>query len=377
LRKPKRTVFQQSLRDVEKSVSGALFLLLNPQTVDEKTSIRAYFAAGVCYELERHGAVSRAALTAQLSPIQLNAFEQLELATPDEISTTPFLRVAMVFGFLVKGSHTSDTAVFDATIAAWFQLSYNYVAGRLRGDLPSPVVDWGRRELEFRERLKSLASAPSFRVNLKQASFQILDGQTVKGQATLEVLGLFSADEESYQAGWAAPTIPMEARPYPVLGCASQLYRVSPVEAQSEAHRCGALAGVQYVFEYPVGSELQFLGLGRIESVADSSSFGEEDVRPEVMAKIRDLESSLSSKSPERVADLFLAHAQALTRRLSLFESGSQGYLKLEETTLVLKALGKGIRTQSYLGGTRSELGKGERRDLSKELTRLQTIWSG
>jgi len=369
---------QQTLREVEKSVSGALFLLLQCGSTEAKTSLRAALTAAVCYELEQHGIVSRSDLSKQLSPTQLSALEKLEARQPNESCPVEYLRVAKLLAPLAGVDVSSDLEQVQAQLTALLQLSCRYATARLRNEPEPPLTDWGRRDIEFRERLQSLASGPSFRVKFEEARFEVLDGDTVKGEAALEVLGLYRPEQQSYEAGWGARSVPAKARPLPVLGCASQLFRIDALQAQSEAQRCASLSKAHYLFEYTKGDSVFFLGLSGITEVkgASTSAFSEDDVRPEVLAVLRELEQSLSSRTPERLCDLFRSHSQALSRRLSLFEEGSGPAQKLDRTAQTLADLGKGIKTRSFFGSGRDQLGRRERSKLATEIEQLRSVWA-
>ena len=75
---PKRTALQQAVREIEKSVSGALFLLFYAETAEQKVALRSIFVAATCYQAQLQLVVTPSQLHRELSESQLSFYRTLE-----------------------------------------------------------------------------------------------------------------------------------------------------------------------------------------------------------------------------------------------------------------------------------------------------------
>lgn len=364
MRKPKRSPLQQSLRDAEKSVSGALLLYFPEADGNQKASLRQAFVAAVCVELiAADGPLTELGLRGQLSEGQAQAFQNM--------------KGGPLNGFLdlVRAAGLSVPPGFPPQVLIWLELACRYVNSVLQREKEPPTVDWGRREIEFREQMGKWGQGARYHLGLPKGRLEIRTQGGTVAHAQVQVLGTYREQAGHYLAGWSDSSLPEVSRPLPVMGCASQLFRAEPIQALSEAQRSAWLCGVKYLIQHESDQKTLFLGVGTLESESQVDAFSEDDVSPEVLAKLQNLERSLSRRTPERIAGLFQSHSQELERRLSLFAPSSAVAMKLTKTAENLGKLGKDIKIHSLLGGKRDSLGGSEKRDLSAKIQELRSEW--
>jgi hypothetical protein len=350
-----------ALREAERTVSGALFLLLSPSDAAAKTELRSRFSAGVCATLIRAKQLTSKQAQAQLSETQLAYLNSLSLDEPD------FMKP--VWGeWLFAGD-----SIREFTLFAWLEAGSVYVAGRVRGEPEPPRVDWAQREQEFRQNLSGFSGKAT--IDLKSGVMQVAEQQGVVAQARIRVLGSFQEQTKQYLAGWADPSLSDEVRPFPVFGCASQLFRLDLTGARSEARRAAWLGEFPYLWEYSHGDSLLFLGVGRMESVVTSAKFQLRDVLPEMVARFEALEKDLSRREPERLRDTFRAQGEEVRRLAGLFEPETPHLSLISDTSEVLLEIAREIKTETLFGRNRSSLSSGETRDIRGRLSELGRRW--
>jgi hypothetical protein len=358
-RRPQRTLLQAALREAERSLSGALFLLFPSSSTEQKRELRARLVAGLC-----HGLILRKQLTMLQAEKQLST---TQLSFLSALSTDPGTALQQLWQPYDRSNL--------GRLASWTELGVAYVAKRLRREPDPPAVDWGQREQELRGLLSSYPGEVS--VELKEGRLKIVDGRKVSAEAPLEVIGTYTGTEKLYRAGWADQSVEPGARPLPVPGCASQLFRLDLTTARSEARRAAWLSHTSYLLEFTQGDRLSFLGFEKPQPRKTANTFQTADLRPEMLARFKAVEQALKIRQPERLKDLFLSQSQEVERLLSLFENNTNGELKVQKTADTLRAMGDSITTRTLLGGNRSHLRSRESERLLNSIQSLQELWEG
>lgn len=367
---PKRTALQQAVREIEKSVSGALFLLFYAETAEQKVALRSIFVAATCYQAQLQLVVTPSQLHRELSESQLSFYRTLE---KDPKGDLPVWMVAQYSAF---GRLRPDEGnLWAKDLATWLYLAQRYLGRRVKGESGPPEVDWGRREIALRERLRQMGSNLDTVVDLEGGKLRLLREGAEVGTADLEVIGIHLPQEKAYHAGWVSELIPRKSRPVPALGCASHLFRVEPHQVLSEAHRCAGVLSCEYHLIQTDSDRSLHLGLRNLQETGHQVTFEVDDVRDEVLAKVRKLEQFAANQEPRRVVELLTAHIQELERRQTLFSPASRGYELLSQTVVAMEELKKGIRVDSFLGLKKSSLGRDESQQLSKVAEELKEKW--
>ena len=381
MRKPQKTPFQLALREAERSVSGALFRAFVVKGAREKALLRNLFSAVLASQL------SRSVLNPNKTLSQLSESQRVEFLALEErlqakgVSNGESVLKESVAWFLERNSVSSAQELETVNsqsfgeVLLWVSMAQVHVERKLRQEPDPEAVDWGRRELEFRTKVAQLGPKVSCRVELASASFQLLGDGAVLAESSLQVLGVYWQDKEQYEAGWGMPDLSQAARPLPVMGCASELFRATLSEARSESRFCAWRSSVDYIFEHETQEGLYFLGLSNLTDTNLVAQFELSDIRDEVLAKLAELQSSLLRHEPERARDLFREHSQTLSRRLTLFSRNSESYRRLEELCDGLKDLSEGIDLRSFFGGKRDSVRSKDERRLKAKLGELQKAW--
>lgn len=342
-------------------MSGALFLLLPGETPEQKVDLRARFSAGVCALLIKRRLITNLQVEKQLSGDQLEILREL----PSEQNPPP----EVLWGHWLDGRPLSDGSI----LSAWIQLGADFVGSSLRDEPEPPAVDWGQREQEFQAQLASFPG--KVEIDLAGAHLRISQGTTVTAQSPIQVMGTYHLDEKAYLAGWADPQLTAAARPLPVFGCASQLFRIEPVEAASEAHRAAWLGRVRHLLPFSRPERVYFLGLESLAAPGSSTSFGRDDLRPEMLSRVKTLLKAVQHYEPERVKSMLTAQGQEVERLLPLVETHRATKTLLQTSAETLYTLADRISTHNLVGGRRSEVRSKDRDLLEKELSQLSANW--
>ncbi|MCA9781550.1 MAG: hypothetical protein KC800_32755, partial [Candidatus Eremiobacteraeota bacterium] len=306
-RRPQKTPLQRALREAERSVSGALFLLLEPRDADAKVDLRSRFAAGLC-----------AILIAQKHLTTLQAEKQLSEGQLEVLRTLPEGEVPSPQ--LLWGEWLNSERSIAATLGTWLELGSRYVSARLRDEAEPSPIDWSRRDQEMLQQFSSFPGKTVLR--LETGLVQIVEQDRVTAQATVEVLGSYDETTLTYLAGWSDPELPAVARPLPIFGCASQLFRLTLVEAQSEARRACWLGKVYYLYEAVKDSRHYFLGLDKLEGSGFDSNFGKSDFSTEMLARVETIRKAATHMEPDRFKGLLTSQSQEV-RRLAQLADGN------------------------------------------------------
>jgi hypothetical protein len=360
-RRPQKTPLQAALRQAERSVSGALFLLFSTEDPNQKVDLRARFVSGVCSVLIYKKRLTMLQAEKQLKPTQLNILRQL----PEHRRPPPDI----LWGDWVQGRDPS----VGATLGSWLELGASYVAGSLRKEPPPTAVDWGQREQELNAQFSSYPG--KIHVDLGTGLLRLVDGQTVCAQSALQVVGSYRAAAKSYLAGWADPTLSQRVRPLPIFGCASQLFRLELVDAQSEAHRAAWLGGVLYLFEHRLSDRVYFLGLDKLEEPGSNAGYEIEDLRPEMFSRVETLLRAADHYEPERMKSLLNSQSQEVRRLLPLVEGNRAVSTQVSITADILEEVATRVSTHNLLGVRRSELSGKDREMVQKELSQMRQGW--
>lgn len=352
-------------------MSGALFVLFLADTPEQKTNLRAIFVAATAYQARLKLAVTHRALTNELSDAQRAYYLELENS---EVRDLPSWIVAKysTFGKL-KPDQDGNWA---KALATWIYLSQRYLARRLKNESEPKAVDWGRREQALRERLRQMGPNVSTVVNLEDGSLRILSEQREAGKAELEILGVYFPESKTYHAGWALRWVPWCSRPVPALGCASHLFRAEGHQVTAEVQRSGAILGSEYLLVKPEEGRELHLGLRSLTAANSEVRFEVADVRQEVLAKLDKLQQFASTQEPKRTVEFITAQIQDLGRLKNLFQPGARGYQLLEESSDQLTEVKLQLRTESFLGLSKSSLSRDEVRLTEACLDKLRTSWS-
>ena len=367
---PKRTILQQAVREIEKSVSGALFLLFVAETTEQKVALRSIFVAAVCYQAQRQLAVIPSQLQRDLTESQLSFYRRLEENPKGDLAVWIVAQYS-AFGRL----RPDEESLWAKDLATWLYLAQRYLEHRVKGESGPPEVDWGRRESALRERLRQMGSPPATVVDLEGGKLRFLRDGAEVGTAELEVIGVYFPEQKAYQAGWVLPWIPRKSRPVPALGCASQLFRVEPHQVLSKVHRSAAVLACEYHLVQNEPDRSLHLGLRNIQETGHQVTFEVQDVRNEVLAKVRKFEQFASTQEPRRVVELLTAQIQELERRQTLFSPTSPGYELLSQTVKAMEELKQGLRVDTFLGLKKSSLSREESRQVGKVAEELRTKW--
>lgn len=342
-----------------------------------KAVLRSYFVALVAFELTLTSGPGAQAQSV-LSESQMIAFEELSSYVSTK-STTFELRIDWTFQKMYRVLSPApivDIEAFKQKLYLWSQLAIKHVQDSLRGEPLPPEVNWGRRELAFREILSGLGQGAQYRVELSQGEVLFQHQGVIKNRFECQVLGRFEGGAKTYLAGWAIPDISEMLRPVPVMGCFGQLSRVNRSDALAEARRCAWLMEVEYIVEHSTSSFVYYLGLEPPRSGAETSAFDEDDIRPEVLGQLRDLSFSLQSRSAKRVKDLFRSHSETLRRRVALFPPADPLVERIVETAVSLEEMGQKITTQTLLGRTRDKVRSRQAKEFAARLAKLEETWS-
>lgn len=358
-RRPQKTPLQRALREAERTVSGALFLLLEPPGPEAKADLRARFVAGLCAILIVQRQLTARQVQNQLNPSQLKIFNSLP---PDQAPSPEAL-----WGRL-PGRETA------ASLGTWLELGSRYVAGQLRGEEEPESVDWGRREQEMTELFSSFQGATE--LDFPGGLLKIVHRGTVSAQAQMEVIGTYHRDSRSFLAGWADPQVPKASRPLPVFGCASQLFRLDLVHARSEAQRTARLGRMRYLYEHQDPDRCLFLGLQKLDAVGSSAAFSLADFQPEMQTRIEIILKAAEHLKPERLKGLINSKSQEVQRLVPLVQSEPSLRRHLQETADTLQSLAQEIDTHLILGLGRSTISGRDKERLGEKLAKLREAWT-
>jgi uncharacterized protein DUF6882 len=297
----------------------------------------------------------------QLKPVQLQLLCQL--------TERAHLHPESLWGDWLLGREP----VVAANLSSWLELGANYVAGVLRQEAKPPAVDWGRREQELNTQLASYPG--KIEIDLENGTLVVVKDRTISAQSSVQVLGTYDEKAKSYLSGWSDPSLSRKVRPLPIFGCASQLFRIDWVDAQSEAHRAGWLGKVRFVFEYRRSDRVLFLGLERPEEPGSGATYEKKDLTPEMSARVETLLKALDRYDPERIKSLLKSQSQEV-HRLVLLVKGNQAVGSLLTITAeTLEDLATRISTQNMLGVHRTNLTSRDRELLKEELSQIRLSW--
>ena len=355
-RRPQKTPLQRGLRQAERSVSGALFLLLAAGRPEQKVELRARFVSGVCRLLIERKVLTMLQAEKQLNQVQLEFLRGL-------------FQGASAWGDWLAGRDPS----VEATLSGWLQLGANYVAGVLRDEPSPPAVDWGQREQELSAQFSS--SPGKVEIDLEEGFVRLVKNRSVLAESQAQVLGTYRFEQRNYLSGWSDPQVSQRARPLPVFGCASQLFRLELVEARSEAHRAAWLAGIRYVFEHRRGQDVVFLGLDRPEKPATGSVYEKKDLAPEMISRVETLLRASEHYEPDRMRSLLRSQGQEVERLLPLVNPSSSIHSLMLGTAEALNGLSTRVSTHNLLGVRRSDLSRKDQEMMETELSEIRLSW--
>jgi len=360
-RRPQKTLLQRALREAERSVSGALFLLLQPPDAAAKADLRTRFVAGVCAILVvwKHLTILQA--EKQLSEGQLNLFRSL----PENEFPSP----TALWGAWLDREEPSTAA----SLGSWLELGSRYVSARIRQEAEPAPIDWSRREQEMLQQFSAFQGRTV--LDLASGKVRIVDHDVVTAEAAVEVLGSFQPESSTYLAGWADPSVPRAARPLPVFGCPSRLHRLQLVEARSEARRACWLGRIHYLHEVVQKDRHYFLGLEKLNGVHTEASFGKADFTPEMLARLETIRRAARHMEPERFRGLLVSQSQEVRRLTQLVQESPNLRAALTATAESLKSLAEQVETHRLLGIERSELSGKNREQLQKSLADIGALW--
>ncbi len=361
-RRPQKTPLQRALREAERSVSGALFLLLNPSDAASKADLRARFVAGVCAILVVWKHLTTLQLERQLNEGQLDVFRAL----PENEYPSP----SALWGSWLEGQGPPTAA----SLGSWLELGSRYVSARIRQEAEPAPIDWSRREQEMLHQFSSFQGRTE--LDLENGSVRIVHHDTATAEAAVEVLGSFQPDTSTYLAGWADPAVPPAARPLPVFGCPSQLFRLQLVEARSEARRACWLGRIHFLYEIVQDDRHFFLGLDKLNGIHSTARFGRSDFSPEMMARVGTLRKAAKHMDPERFKGLLTSQSQEVRRLTQLVQESPKLSAAMTDTADALKSVAEKIETHRMLGLERSELSGKNREQLEKALVEIEAFWS-
>ena len=362
-RRPQKTLLQRALREAERSVSGALFLLLQPPDADSKAELRARFVSGICFILIAWKHLTSLQVEKQLNEGQLQVFRTLpESEIPDPAT-------------LWAGWLDAREPATAASLGTWLELGSRYVSARIRQEAEPAPIDWSRREQEMLQQFSSFQGKTE--LDLENGRVQIVHQGGVTAEATVEVMGSFHPETSTYLAGWADSAVPRAARPLPVFGCPSQLFRLQLVAARSEARRACWLGKTYYLYEVVQDERYHFLGLDKLHSVHGEARFGKADFSSEMLARLETIRKAAKHMEPERFKGLLLSQSQEVRRLTQLVQESPHLSSAITETAETLKSLAERVETHRMLGLERSELSGKNREQLQKALAEIETLWSG
>lgn len=357
-RRPKKTLLQTALREATRSVSGALFLLFEAGSPKEKADLRERFEVGVCSILIARNHLTLRQATNELKPVQqelLGTIQEKDAATPQLWEEQ-----------LARAGPTAPS-----TLLSWLDQGADYVSRRLRGEPEPPAVDWSRSEQLFRERVRDYRG--ELKVSMDHGELKVGDA----ARAPLKILGKYLQPADTYLSGWADGSVPTAARPSPIFGCASRLFRIDLEGARSEARRAAWLGGFSYLLEYYEDETLHFLGVRKLESLETRVTFGVEDFRPDMIARFRQLAKDLKVRQPSRLREIFKAQAQEVLRLADLTASNTSLQELIKHTSESLEELAESLTVKSLFGASRDTLKNSEQERANTVLEKLRADWEG
>ena len=361
-RRPQKTLLQRALREAERTVSGALFLLLDPPDAATKADLRARFVAGVCSILVVWKHLTVLQLEKQLNQEQLDLFKSL----PENEFPSP---EALWGAWLDKRESAAA-----ASLGTWLELGSRYVSARIRQEAEPSPIDWSRREQEMLQQFSAFQGKT--KLDLATGKVRIVDQDVVTAEAAVEVLGSFQPDSSAYLAGWADPAVPIAARPLPVFGCASQLFRLQLVEARSEARRACWLGRIHYLYEVVQDARHYFLGLDKLDGVHAEARFGKSDFSSEMLGRLETIRKAARHMEPERFKGLLVSQSQEVRRLTQLVQDSPELSSAITATSETFKSLAEQVETHRLLGIERSELSGKNREQLQKSMAEIELLWS-